>query len=95
MISPEAQNLIDRKIDFQLRLYRSIPFVHGFMLNESYLLMTLLKRDPEGHLIADHNSYFRFAARNETNEHTFVAYSTCFNYGWERGKPVWPPAPKP
>jgi hypothetical protein len=96
MTPAQAQNLIDRKIDFRLRLYRNIPFVHGFMLNESYLLLTLLRRD-QGHLISDHNSYFRFAARNETNEHTFVAYSTCFNYAWEQGEadPVWPPAPKP
>ena len=90
-MTAEAQNLSARNIDFNLRLYRSIPFVHGFLLNESYLLMTLLKRDSEGHLISDHNSYFRFAARNETNEHTFVAYSTCFNYEWEQGEVVWPP----
>lgn len=84
-------SLKPRKITFACRAYRSVPFVHGFLVNDSFLLMTLLKRQKDGKVVALDNSYLRFPARNETNEHTIRAYSDWFNHAWETSQRwVWP-----
>jgi hypothetical protein len=83
--------LQSRNITFACRTYRSVPFVHGFLVNRSFLLLTLLKRQKDGRVVSSKNSYLRFPLRNETNEHMFRVYSDWFNYEWKMSqRQIWP-----
>lgn len=93
-LKAHESKLKKRKVTFECQKYRSLPLIHGFLVNDSFLLMTLLKRRQDGRLEADNNSYLRFPLRNETNEHFIQVYSNSFKYEWNNSKPLIAPPPK-
>ncbi len=65
--------------------------IHGFLVNDSFLILTLLKCEG-GKVIGVDNSYLRFPIKTETNAHTIHAYADWFNYAWQTSENwIWPP----
>lgn len=90
-LSSMAKKLSDRNIKFECRMYSSVPVLHGFLVNDSVLFLTLLRIE-KGKLIGAPNAYWKFVRMpsHAANEHYFQAYSDWFNHAWDTGIPVWP-----
>jgi len=79
-------------VTFECRTYRSIPVIHGFLVNGSFLIYTILRRNSEGKVICLDNAYLRFPYYNEISQHPIEAYSDWFSCAWETSERwVWPP----
>jgi len=88
--SEHKDELTERNVRFECRAYSSIPFVHGFLVNGSFLIFTLLRRDKEGRVTSLNNAYLRFPQYNEISAHPIEAYSDWFNYAWDNSRLIWP-----
>jgi len=87
----KGEELKRRNITFECRTYRSVPMIHGFMVNDDFLLLTILKRRRDGRVESLDNSYLRFPARNETTEHMIQAFTDWFDHAWAQSrKTIWP-----
>lgn len=85
-----GERMEDRKIRFECRTYRSVPVLHGFLLNRSFLLLTLLNRK-KGAVISLGNAYQQIPRKNEVTEHMIEAYLDWFDYAWEHSeRSIWP-----
>jgi hypothetical protein len=82
--------LEQRNVVFECRAYSSVPFVHGFLLNGSFLIFTLLRRDEEGRLSSLDNAYLRFPRYNEISAHSIESYTDWFKYEWANSRHIWP-----
>lgn len=90
--SSHQHELRERNVTFECRTYRGIPVIHGFLVNESFLIYTLLRCSREGRVSCLDNAYLRFPQFNEISQHPIEAYSDWFRYAWETsGRWVWPP----
>ena len=90
--SRHQREMVERRISFECRTYRDLPLIHGFLVNDSFLIFTLLRRAKDGRVIALDNAYIRFPRKNEISMHTIQAYSGWFNYAWENSNRwIWPP----
>jgi hypothetical protein len=81
-----------RKVKFQCRKYQTAPFIHGFLVNETELFVTLCHVDNKGKLIARPNPYFRFrkGSKSKAEENFFIVFNRWFDYHWRKEKRVWP-----
>ena len=84
-------DLAARNVSFGCRLYSAVPALHGFLINESVLLLTLIRIE-NGKLLGAPNAYWKFVRMShlEANEHFFRAFEDWFNYHWTSGAAVWP-----
>jgi hypothetical protein len=90
--STHRDELRERNITLECRTYRSIPVIHGFLVNGSFLIYTILRRDEEGRVSCLNDAYLRFPCYNEISRHSIESYSDWFRYAWETsGRWVWPP----
>jgi hypothetical protein len=90
--STHRDELRKRNITFECRTYRSIPVIHGFLMNESFLIYTILRRDKKGRVSCLNNAYLRFPCYNEISRHPIESYSDWFGYAWETSERwIWPP----
>jgi predicted nucleotide-binding protein len=86
-----GERMAERRITFECRTYRSVPVLHGFLLNNSFLILTLLKRDKDGKVISLGNAYQRIPRKNEVTAHTIDAYTDWFDYAWKHSeRSIWP-----
>jgi Predicted nucleotide-binding protein containing TIR-like domain len=89
--STHQDELRERNIQFECRTYRSIPVMHGFLMNQSFLIYTILRRNDEGRVSCLENAYLRFPCDNEISRHSIEAYSDWFRYAWKTSERwVWP-----
>lgn len=89
--SKHKAQMAKRNISFECRTYCSVPLIHGFPVNDSFLIFTLLRREANGKVVALDNAYLRFPRKNEITAHAIQAYSDWFNYAWKNSKRrIWP-----
>jgi Predicted nucleotide-binding protein containing TIR-like domain len=84
-----AEDLKARGIEFECRAYSKPPVLHGFLIDRQELLMSLCGVKA-GKLKFGSSPYWRFYKYGETD--CLAAFEDWFNYQWNSGKPVWPPA---
>jgi hypothetical protein len=89
--SSHQDELRERHVTFECRTYRSIPVIHGFLMNRSFLIYTVL-RCAKGRVDCLDNAYLRFPRYNEISRHPIESYTDWFCHAWETSKRwVWPP----
>ena len=81
-----------RGVIFECKASPVTPVVHGFLVNETVLFLSLIRVDTEGRLIGGGNAYWKFLKRpqHEATCHFFQVFSDWFDYGWKAGRNVWP-----
>lgn len=81
-----------RQIKFECRAYQSVPSIHGFLVNENVMLLTLCGLSSDGKLVGRPNPYWRFerAVSSETATHFFKVFEDWFSYHWSKGRRIWP-----
>ena len=91
-----AADLAKREIRFECRAYSQVPIVHGFLMQQHKLLLTMLLVK-DGKMFAIPNPYWELnypktksTVRNRTVRHTFEAYERWFDHQWSKARPVWP-----
>jgi hypothetical protein len=88
--STHQDELRERNIAVECRTYRSIPVIHGFLMNGSFLIYTIL-RCKNGRVSCLDNAYLRFPCYNEISQHPIDSYSDWFSHAWETSERwVWP-----
>jgi hypothetical protein len=92
-----AQNKADfaeRRIKFECRTYKTLPILHGFLIDGNSLFFSLcgIKK---GKLVGAVNPYIhlespRHPKRDEAAAHFIRAFEGWFEYNWQVGRRVWP-----
>ncbi len=80
-----------RNVGFACKKYDAVPVLHGFLVNNSALFMTMTRME-NGELIGDPNHYLTFEARpgGESIDYAFTAFSNWFDHFWAKGSDIWP-----
>lgn len=84
--------LAARGVTFECKASPVTPVVHGFLVNETVLLLSLTRVDTDGRLIGGGNAYWKFLSRpqHQATSHFFRVFSEWFDYAWKVGRSVWP-----
>lgn len=83
------QSMRRRKIRFECRAYDALPLLHGFLINERTLLMSLSVVNG-GKLIPAPAPYLQFERGAPGAEHYFDVFSGWFEFLWANSKRIWP-----
>jgi Predicted nucleotide-binding protein containing TIR-like domain len=84
--------LAARGVTFECKASPVTPVVHGFLVNETVLFLSLTRTGADGRLGGGGNAYWRFLRRpeHEATSHFFHVFSDWFDYAWSAGRNVWP-----
>jgi Predicted nucleotide-binding protein containing TIR-like domain len=87
----DARELRSRQVNFQCKAYSGLPLLHGFLVNDKILLLTLC--DIRGSKLFGHqNPYLRLEKGLGHVAANYLAdpFKSWFDYQWERGDWIWP-----
>jgi hypothetical protein len=84
--------LAARGVTFECKASPVTPVVHGFLVNDMVLFLSLTRIDTDGRLIGGGNAYWKFLSRpqHQATSHFFRVFSDWFDYAWKAGRNVWP-----
>lgn len=87
-----AGQLSIRKLAMEVRAYREIPVMHGFLVQDQALLWSMCDISPEGKLEATRTPYFRFKLGERAySSHVVNSFEHWFDYHWKTAGRIWPP----
>jgi hypothetical protein len=87
-------DLRSRNISFACRVYSEVPVIHGFLINDKQLFVSMCSVGNQ-RLVGSPNPYL-FVERPDTpgkdvgGAHLLTVFETWFQHLWRKGRRVWP-----
>jgi hypothetical protein len=88
--------LAKKGVRFECHAYGRVPFMHGFLMRQHKLLLTMLRFE-NGKMVGQPNPYWdldypktKSTSKARTVRHSFDAYEMWFDRQWKTARRVWP-----
>ncbi len=80
--------LANKNFNLEIRKNNSIPFFHGFLINDEHLILSLLEVDDDNYIDGGDSCYHYYTNKDETGKYYIKIYKQWFKYFWENSDEI-------